>query len=266
MNRLTELFNRRTDHILSIYFTAGFPKLNDTRSILQALQDAGVDLVEIGMPYSDPVADGETIQQANQQALENGMTLKVLFEQLRGFRERVQIPVLLMGYINPVLQFGLESFCEQCQEMGIDGLILPDLPLEVYEREYKTVMERYGLKNVFLITPQTNESRIRQIDGLTESFIYMVSSAGVTGAKQTISQLQEGYFERIAALNLKNPKLIGFGISNHETFKRACRYAQGAIIGSAFVKLLQQATDISQELERFIDEIRQDITVDESEK
>jgi len=238
MNRITRLFQEKSGNILSIYYTAGFPNLHDTLPILSALQHAGVDLVEIGMPFSDPVADGETIQQSNQQALDNGMTLAVLFEQLKAMRETIALPVLLMGYVNPVLQYGVEAFCQKCQEVGVDGLILPDLPLEVYAEEYKAVFDRHGLLNVFLITPQTSEARIRQIDELTEGFIYMVSSASVTGVKSEISDAQEAYFQRVADMDLKNPKLVGFGISNRETFGKANRHTHGAIIGSAFVKLL----------------------------
>ena len=240
MNRITRLFQETPGDILSIYFTAGFPNLHDTMSILTALQHGGADLVEIGMPFSDPVADGETIQQSNQQALDNGMTLALLFEQLETMRETIALPVLLMGYINPVIQYGVEAFCRKCEQVGVDGLILPDLPLEVYAEEYKPVFDRHGLLNVFLITPQTSEARIRQIDALTEGFIYMVSSASVTGAKAGISDGQEAYFQRIAAMNLKNPRIVGFGISNRETFEKATRHARGAIIGSAFVKLLLQ--------------------------
>lgn len=240
MNRITRLFQEKTGNILSIYFTAGFPNLHDTLPILIALENGGADLVEIGMPFSDPVADGETIQQSNQQALDNGMTLGVLFEQLKAMRDTITLPVLLMGYVNPVLQYGVEAFCQKCQEVGVDGLILPDLPLEVYAEEYKPVFDRHGLLNVFLITPQTSEARIRQIDELTEGFIYMVSSASVTGAKAGINDAQEAYFQRVANMRLKNPRVIGFGISNRETFEKANRHAQGAIIGSAFVKLLRE--------------------------
>jgi tryptophan synthase alpha chain len=240
MNRITRLFKEKGRGILSIYFTAGFPALDDTLPILRALQEGGADLVEIGMPFSDPVADGETIQQSNQRALDNGMTLAVLFDQLKTMRETVTLPVLLMGYINPVLQYGVEAFCQKCQEVGVDGLILPDLPLEVYAEEYKPIFDQHGLLNVFLITPQTSEARIRQIDDLTEGFIYMVSSASVTGAKAGISDAQEAYFQRVAGMSLKNPRIVGFGISNRETFEKANRHAHGAIIGSAFVKLLIQ--------------------------
>jgi tryptophan synthase alpha chain len=255
-NRIRTLFRTRQSHILSIYFTAGFPRLEDTRPVLRALEDAGVDLVEIGMPYSDPVADGETIQQSNQRALENGMTLQVLFEQLTGMRAEIRVPVILMGYLNPVLQFGIEAFCQRCREVGVDGLILPDLPLEVYQREFREVFERYGLVNVFLITPQTQEARIRQIDNCSDAFIYMVSSASVTGAKQGIDDAQTSYFKRIADMELTNPRLVGFGISNHETFELACQQAQGAIIGSAFVKLLDTTEANSEAISRYLREVR----------
>lgn len=256
MNRITELFARKPHSLLNVYFTAGFPALNDTLTILQALQAGGADLVEIGMPYSDPIADGETIQQSNQKALENGMTVRLLFEQLAQVRQEVSLPILLMGYINPVLQFGVEAFCQQCQAVGIDGLILPDITPEVYEAEFKDLFERYGLFNIFLITPQTSEARIRQIDTLSKGFIYMVSSASVTGAKSGISHEQEAYFERINAMSLQNPRLIGFGISNQETFERACRYANGAIIGSAFIKMLEHSTQLSTDVRNFVRQIK----------
>lgn len=256
MNRITRLFEEKASGILSIYFTAGFPNLNDTQSILNALQESGVDLVEIGMPFSDPVADGETIQQSNQQALDNGMTLAVLFGQLKAMRETITLPVLLMGYVNPVLQYGVEAFCQKCQEVGVDGLILPDLPLDVYAEEYKPIFDRYGLLNVFLITPQTSEARIRRIDDLTEGFVYLVSSASVTGAKAGISDAQESYFQRVAEMGLKNPRLVGFGISNYETFQKANRHASGAIIGSAFVKLLARADSSQKDFVTFVKSVK----------
>jgi tryptophan synthase alpha chain len=252
MNRIIQLFKTTPHNVLNVYYTAGYPTLNDTLKVLTALQKAGADIVEIGMPYSDPVADGEVIQQSNQTALENGMTVKVLFEQLQTMRETITVPVLLMGYINPVLQFGVENFCQKCQEVGVDGLILPDMPVDVYEEEFKAIFEKYGLLNIFLITPQTAAARIRQIDEISEGFIYMVSSASVTGAKTGISDAQEEYFERVNAMNLRNPRLIGFGISNHETFQKAANRANGAIIGSAFVKVLQKATDLEQDIEVFV--------------
>jgi tryptophan synthase alpha chain len=238
-NRLSALFQSGRKDLLSVYFTAGYPALNDTLSVAQALEDAGADLIEVGIPFSDPVADGPVIQVSNEKALENGMTLKLLFSQLKNLREKVQIPVLLMGYFNPVYQFGLEEFCRQCRETGIDGLIIPDMPLWEYETQWKSVLENYGLFNIFLVTPQTSEERIRKIDSLSSSFIYLVSAASVTGAKSQVSDGQLAYFERIKAMNLKSPTLIGFGISNRETFQGACRFADGAIIGSAFIKVLE---------------------------
>ena len=244
MNRITEVFkNTHTNNLLNVYFTAGYPQLNDTTTVLQALQDGGADLVEIGMPYSDPVADGETIQQSNQQALENGMSVKVLFEQLQTARNTVTIPILLMGYLNPVVQFGIENFCKKCQEVGIDGLILPDMPMDVYLDDYKPIFEKYGLLNIFLITPQTSEVRIRQIDDVSEGFIYMVSSASVTGAQSGVSVGMEAYFARVNAMGLKNARLIGFGIKDRTTFQTACQHAKGAIIGSQFIRVLQENAD-----------------------
>lgn len=256
MNRISELFRRHPEGNLNVYFTAGFPTLHDTRIVLQALQASGADLVEIGMPYSDPVADGETIQQSNQQALENGMTLRVLFEQLEGMRDRVSVPVLLMGYINPVMQYGIEAFCQKCAQVGVDGLILPDLPMDVYLQEYKEVFERYGLFNIFLVTPQTSEARIRQIDAVSEGFIYTVSSSSVTGGQAGVSEDMEGYFRRLQAMQLRNPTLIGFGIKDHETFRTACAYANGAIIGSAFIRVLQHSTDLEADISNFMKEVK----------
>lgn len=260
MNRITALFSQhdtaRDGGLLNVYFTAGFPELNDTTRVLKALQDGGVDLVEIGMPYSDPVADGETIQKSNDRALENGMTVKILFEQLAGMRDRITVPVLLMGYINPVLQFGMEEFCRKCAEVGVDGLILPDLPMDVFQREYKSIFDQYGLVNIFLITPQTSESRIRQIDELSEGFIYTVSSASVTGSKTGVSADMEAYFDRLGAMNLRNPRLIGFGIKDNATFTKASGQAAGAIIGSAFIRVLQESTDLEQDIKSFVRSVK----------
>jgi tryptophan synthase alpha chain len=257
-NRISRLFNEKKGQVLNVYFTAGFPQLRDTVTILETLQEAGVDLIEIGMPYSDPVADGETIQASNQVALENGMTIRLLLEQLQGIRQKVTVPILLMGYLNPVMQYGMERFCQACQQIGIDGLILPDMPLAEYQEEYKPLFDRYGLFNIFLITPQTSEARIRLIDEISDGFIYMVSSASVTGATSGISEQQEAYFKRIQAMNLRNPRLIGFGISNHETFTRASQYAQGAIIGSAFIKVLQKATDLKRDITDFVTSVKRE--------
>lgn len=238
MNRIDQAFIDKKKDLLNVYFTAGYPQLKDTLEIAENLEKGGADLIEIGLPFSDPIADGPTIQESSTKALGNGMSLKLLFEQLADLRKKVTVPVLLMGYINPVLQFGFEAFCQKCQKVGIDGLILPDLPMYEYEEMYKDILEQYGLYNVFLITPQTSEERIRKIDGLSKGFIYMVSSASTTGAKTGISTQQIAYFERVKALQLKNKLLIGFGISDHTSFSKACEYADGAIVGSAFIKLL----------------------------
>jgi tryptophan synthase alpha chain len=256
MNRIIELFTRQKEGVLNVYFTAGYPGLHDTMPVLEALQEAGADMVEIGMPYSDPVADGPTIQQSNDISLQNGMTVKLLFEQLQQMRSRIHVPVLLMGYLNPVVQFGVEKFCAQCKKMGVDGLILPDMPMQVYQDEYKAVFESYGLLNIFLITPQTSQQRIRQIDAVSEGFIYMVSSASVTGSTKGIQEEQENYFRRVKEMQLKNPTLIGFGISDHASFEKACQYANGAIIGSAFIKVLQQSTDLRKDITGFVRQIK----------
>jgi tryptophan synthase alpha chain len=256
MNRITSVFAAAKEPILNIYATAGYPNLGDTMPILHALQAGGVDIIEIGMPYSDPVADGETIQQSNQVALNNGMSVAILFEQLKDMRQSIHVPVLLMGYINPVLQYGVEAFCKKCAEVGVDGLILPDLPMAEYEAEYQAIFEQYGLLNIFLITPQTTDARIVQIDSISEGFIYMVSSASTTGAKTGISGDQEIYFKRINAMNLKNPRLIGFGISDRVSFVKASEFAAGAIIGSAFVKLVGQAQNLHHEVLGFVQQIR----------
>lgn len=239
MNRIHQKL-QEDKKILSIYFTAGYPSLDDTVKIIQDLEKNGVDMIEIGLPFSDPLADGPTIQASSTQALKNGMTTSLLFQQLKDIRESVSIPLILMGYFNPVLQYGVEEFCKKCQETGIDGLILPDLPLDVYQEDYETIFKQYGLVNVFLITPQTSDARIRQIDAASDGFIYMVSSASVTGSQDGFGNNQETYFERIADMKLKNPQVVGFGISNSETFQQATKQAKGAIIGSTFIKFLAQ--------------------------
>jgi len=256
MNRLNRLFAEQPDHILNIYFTAGFPKLQDTTTIISSLAEAGVDLIEVGMPYSDPLADGPTIQRSSMKALQNGMTLPLLFEQLAEVRSRVDVPLILMGYFNQVMQHGEDNFIRKCVEVGIDGVILPDLPLFEYETYYQQAFEKAGIDVSFLITPQTDDERIRKVDELTRGFIYMVSNSSITGAKSGISERQLAYFNRINGMNLKNPRLIGFGISNHETFETACQYARGAIIGSAFIRALEQATDVSETAKDFVAKIR----------
>ncbi|MGL6180354.1 MAG: tryptophan synthase subunit alpha [Tannerellaceae bacterium] len=249
MNRIDQLFATKQNNILSVYFTAGFPQLNSTLSVLEALQAKGVDMVEIGVPFSDPLADGPVIQQSSHVAIQNGMNLRLLFSQLKDVRERIHIPLVLMTYFNPVLVFGFEEFCKQCAEVGIDGLIIPDLPFAEYEQTYKAITDKYGLHMAMLITPQTSEARIRQIDDLTNGFIYMVSSASTTGAKDRFSEEQIGYFERINALELKNPRLIGFGISNSTTLQSAFSHARGAIVGSKYVQLLGSEETIEQSVD-----------------
>ncbi|MDT3405571.1 tryptophan synthase subunit alpha [Mucilaginibacter terrae] len=236
MNRLNSMFNQKKNNLLSVYFTAGYPELNTTVDIAEALEKAGVDFLEIGFPYSDPVADGPTIQHSSQQALDNGMTLNVLFDQLGELRKRVSIPVLLMGYANPMVQYGVERFCAKAAEVGVDGVIVPDLPMYEYETLYKECFAKHGLSNIFLVTPQTAEERIRKIDGLSNSFIYLLSSASITGGSLNLSDVTETYFKRIKDMELNNPLVIGFGISNKAAFDKATAYANGAIVGSAFVK------------------------------
>lgn len=254
MNRIqTKL--QENKKLLSIYFTAGYPSLNDTVSIIQDLEQSGVDMIEIGLPFSDPLADGPTIQASSTQALKNGMTTEVLFNQIKDIRKTVSIPLIIMGYFNPMLQYGVEAFCKKCQEIGIDGLIIPDLPVDVYHDEYKAIFEQYGLINVFLITPQTSAERINFIDSISNGFIYMVSSASVTGSQSGFGDEQTNYFERIAKMNLRNPQIIGFGISDNKTFTQATQYAKGAIIGSAFIKFL--SSNPIQEIKNFVKSIKQ---------
>ncbi|MGA0414746.1 MAG: tryptophan synthase subunit alpha [Flavobacteriaceae bacterium] len=239
MQRIDQAF-QKPGKLLSIYFSAGHPQRDDTLPILTALQDAGVDMVEIGLPFSDPLADGPTIQESATQALKNGMTTARLFDQLRDVRQTIHLPLVLMGYFNPILQYGVEAFCRECAAVGIDGLIIPDLPVDVYHEQYQKLFEEYGLYNMFLISPQTSEARIRYIDSVSKGFIYMVSSASVTGAQKTFGDAQQAYFERIAKMALQTPQLVGFGISNAATFRAATTHTKGAIIGSAFIQFLNE--------------------------
>ena len=252
MNRINRKL-QESKKILSIYFSAGFPNLNDTKSLIEGLSKNNVDMIEIGLPFSDPLADGPTIQASSTQALKNGMTTEILFNQLKDIRETVEIPLVIMGYFNPILQFGVENFLKKCQETGIDGLIVPDLPLEIYLAEYKQLFESYNIAMVFLITPQTSAERIRLIDENSNAFIYMVSSASVTGSKDSFDDNQLAYFERIEAMNLKNPQVIGFGISNKTTFQQAIKHQKGAIIGSSFIQFLK--TNEIKDIEKFIQSI-----------
>lgn len=251
MNRINQKL-QEDKKLLSIYFTAGFPKLNDTVSIIQELEKNDVDMIEIGLPFSDPLADGPIIQESSTIAIENGMTTSLLFEQLKEIRKTVQIPLIIMGYFNPMLQFGMEKFCQKCAEVGIDGLIIPDLPLQIYETEYKAIFEKYNLKNIFLITPQTSLERMLQIDAISDSFIYMVSSAAVTGSQSGFGTEQLEYFKRIAKMKLKNPQIIGFGIKDLTTLNQATEFQKGAIIGSAFINFLKKnpVTNISNFIRR----------------
>lgn len=254
MDFIQKLFEKKNKNVLSIYFTAGFPNLNDTQKILHSLQNRGADLVEVGMPYSDPLADGPVIQNSSMKALKNGMTIKKLFEQLNEIKDEIKIPLILMGYLNPVLQYGLNRFCAHAKNAGISGIILPDLPVPTYENEYQKAFTENELDFIFLITPETSEERIRKIDSLSNGFIYAVSSSSITG-KNADLKAQENYFKRINSLKLKNKILIGFGIRNHQSFKQACEYAAGAIIGTAYINAIEQAENIDEATKIFLNSI-----------
>ena len=253
MNRINKTLNQ-DKKLLSIYFTAGFPQLEDTVPILEQLQEAGVDMIELGLPFSDPLADGPTIQESSTQALRNGMTTDKLFTQLEGIRDHIHVPLIVMGYFNPMMQYGVERFCKRCQEVGIDGLIIPDLPADVYHEQYQSLFQQYGLLNMFLITPQTPDERVLYIDQVSEGFIYMVSSAATTGAQGSFGDTQQHYFQRIADMKLQSKLLVGFGISNAETYQAAVAHSQGAIIGSAFIKHLE--ANGNQSVQEFVKTIR----------
>jgi tryptophan synthase alpha chain len=268
MNRIDSLFQNKPGHILSVFFTAGFPTLNSTVEIIKALTRAGADMIEIGMPFSDPMADGPVIQKSSDAALKQGMNMKVLFDQLKDIRRETDIPLLLMGYLNPVLQFGIEKFCTQCQKTGIDGVILPDLPLELFLEDsgrlvgssqsisLRHLFEKNNLHAVFIVTPQTSAERIREIDRISNGFLYLVSSSSTTGVRNGFDPVQQTYFERIQDMKLKNPCLIGFGISTRESFSNACKFASGAMSGSAFVNMLGPARDMDKAVLDFVDGIR----------
>lgn len=243
-NRITQLFENKNKNILSIYFTSGFPHLNDTCEIIRELESNGVDLIEIGIPFSDPMADGPTIQESGTIALRNGMTLSLLFDQLKDIRKNTAIPLIMMGYLNPIMQYGFEDFCRKCKEIGIDGAIIPDLPFKDYLEEYKPIAEKYGIRIIMLITPETSVERVRLIDEHTDGFIYMVSSAATTGAQKSFDEQKQAYFKKINGLNLRNPLLIGFGISNKATLVAAQENSNGAIIGSKFISLLKDSADV----------------------
>ena len=256
MNRINELFKSKKSNILSVYFTAGFPNLNDTVNIIKELEAAGVDMIEIGMPFSDPLADGPVIQNSSTIALSNGMSLNILFDQLKDIRSQVSIPLVLMGYVNPVLQYGYEKFCKKCKEVGIDGLIIPDLPISEYTTELKPYTTANGLSSIFLISPQTSDERIRLIDRESDGFIYVVSTSATTGAIGRFSDDQISYFLKVNQMNLSNPLMVGFGISNNNTFESVCKYANGAIIGSAFINALKESKDLKTSIHSFVNKIR----------
>ncbi|MDD6080619.1 MAG: tryptophan synthase subunit alpha [bacterium] len=257
MNRITNLFETKKAGILSVYFTAGYPQLNDTATILRELEAKGVNMVEVGIPFSDPMADGPVIQEASTVALRNGMSLRLLFQQLKEIRQTVQIPIILMGYLNPIMQYGFEAFCQSCAEVGVDGMIIPDLPYADYIADYKAIADRYDLKMIMLITPETSEERIRLIDAHTSGFIYMVSSAATTGAQQSFNEQKQAYFRRINSMNLRNPRLVGFGISNKATFEAAAANSSGAIIGSKFVQLLKSEPTIAGAVDQLLAALKQ---------
>lgn len=252
MNRIKELFQRKPRNILSVFCTAGFPKLENIVPVLEQLQANGVDMVEIGMPFSDPTADGPVIQHSNTIAIDNGMTLRVLFAQLKNIREKIHVPLVLMGYINPAMQYGIDNFLKDAHDCGIDGVIIPDLPIYEYETFYREKFSRHRIQNIFLVTPQTSEERIRKIDALTDAFIYIVSSNAITGGNSDIQTEQTDYFKRIERMQLRNPALIGFGIRDKQTFDTACQYANGAIIGTAFIKAIDGSDDFSRDIHSFI--------------
>lgn len=251
MSRINDLFARKNKRVLNVYCTAGYPQLDSTIEVMKALQTAGSDLIELGMPYSDPLADGPVIQASGTRALQNGMTISKLFEQLKDFRKSISVPVVLMGYVNPLLQYGFENFCAKAAEVEIDGLIIPDIPMYEYETHYKAIIEKHGLDFIFLVTPETSEERIRKLDALSTGFLYAVSSSSLTGSDKDFSAV-ETYFQRLGNMNLKNPILVGFGIKDKTTFDAACKYSNGAIIGSAYISVLEGSNDIGQTTKTFI--------------
>ncbi len=257
-NRIGDLFEKAEGKVLSMFTTAGYPQLDDTLRVCKALQDAGVEMIELGFPFSDPLADGPTIQRSNERALQNGMSLSVLFEQLQGLRPAIRVPVLLMGYLNPVLQYGPERFCASCAEVGIDGLILPDLPIDEYCERYQSMFADYGLRSVFLITPQTPPERIRRLDGLATGFLYVVSVASVTGSKLAVDDSRKQYFQRIHEMKLSSPTMVGFGIHDRLSFEDSTALLRGGILGSALLQALEKSNDIESDVRAFVHAIRSD--------
>ncbi|KAA6301735.1 MAG: Tryptophan synthase alpha chain [Candidatus Ordinivivax streblomastigis] len=255
MNKINRLFQQKPKEILSVYFTAGFPQLNDTPTIIKALQAGGIHLIEVGIPFSDPMADGPVIQKSSTKALQNGMSLKLLFKQLETIQHEVHIPLILMGYLNPIMQYGFENFCRDCRQAGVSGMIIPDLPFNDYINDYQPIADRYDLKVIMLITPETSDERIRLIDGHTDGFIYMVSSAATTGAQTSFDEQKQAYFRKINGMHLRNPRLIGFGISNHATLQVAFENASGAIIGSKFVSLLAETKNPDSAVKKLLNDL-----------
>jgi tryptophan synthase alpha chain len=255
MSRIKKIFEANGRNILNVYCTAGYPQLNSTLDVMKALQENGADIIELGMPYSDPLADGPVIQQSSSIALANGMTMKTLFEQLKDFRNDITVPVVLMGYMNPVLQYGFENFCRDAAAVGIDGLILPDLPQYEFETEYGTIIKKYGLDFIFLVTPETSDERIKELDDLSSGFLYAVSSSSTTGSDKNMTDVT-AYLQKLQSLKLKNPVLVGFGIKDKQTFEAACAYANGAIIGSAYIRALENAKDVNEVTKTFLSTIK----------
>lgn len=254
MSRLTELFKQKNGNVLNVYCTAGYPQLDSTLTVMKALQNAGADIIELGMPYSDPLADGPVIQASGSVALDNGMTIAELFKQLQHFRATINLPVILMGYMNPVLQYGFEKFCADAASVGVDGLILPDLPQYEFETEYGAVIQKYGLDFIFLVTPETSEARIKELDALSTGFLYAVSSSSTTGKDKDFNAVEQ-YLQRLQSYNLTNPVLVGFGIKDKQTFQAACKYANGAIIGTAYIKALENSSDVDGVTKAFLKDI-----------
>ena len=256
MNRINKLFENRKKKILSVYFTAGYPELNDTLSIIRELDKSGVDMIEIGMPFSDPVADGPVIQRSSEQALRNGMSLNLLFEQLSELRKITETPVILMGYINPVFRFGVENFLRKCSETGIDGTIIPDLPVEEFQESYESLFTKYNILNIFLVSPQTPDERIHYLDHISKGFLYIVSTTSTTGGTNSFDQSHLSYFRKVNDLKLKTPGLIGFGISDRTSYDQACEFSSGVIIGSAFIRALDEKGILPEKINRFVRTIR----------
>ncbi|HYE55588.1 MAG TPA: tryptophan synthase subunit alpha [Chitinophagaceae bacterium] len=254
MTRIQELMKKKQGKLLNVYCTAGFPSLDSTLTVMKALQENGADMIELGMPYSDPLADGPVIQASSSRAIANGMTISKLFAQLQNFRSEVHLPVILMGYMNPVLQYGFEKFCADAADAGIDGLILPDLPVYEFETEYGDIIRRHGLDFIFLVTPETSEERIRQLDSLSSGFLYAVSSSSTTGKDKNMQDVS-AYLQRLQGMSLKNPVLVGFGIKDRSTFNAACNFANGAIIGSAYINVLENSNDVAAATKQFLNQI-----------